>query len=140
MGRIREREKELHKRKWNLRARWCVRNGDPPLLFIDKEEACSGAQSAPKHLGMHPRTNERATCGRGGSTDPRSVQPILGLAETPGQPFGLCFVWLASMWALMPLLRAWHVSWWFSWQSGPMDPCDADVAACDSSKVLHMDW
>ena len=140
MGRIGERERELHKRKWNLRARWCVRNGAPPLLFIDKEEACSGAQSAPKHPGMQPRANEQPERGRGGSTDPRSVRPILGSAETSGRPSGLCFLWLASMWALLPLLRAWHISWRFSWQSGPMDPCDADVVAYESSRVLHMDW
>jgi hypothetical protein len=94
-------------------AKWVAKKWTPsPSIYTPRYRR----ESTPNTAGIHCKTNKEAPRGRPGSTDPRSVQPILGLDRPPVGPLVLCFLVVAIRWVLMAVPGVHGVLRWFgSW-------------------------
>jgi hypothetical protein len=82
---------------------------------------------------MASRTNGEAPHGGLGSTDPRSVWPILGSADPRWAPLEVCFLGVAILWALESVTSVHMFLRWFRHSGGPMDPCEVHVSCSNLS-------
>jgi hypothetical protein len=82
---------------------------------------------------MVSRTKGQAPRGGPGSTDPRSVRPILGSYDPGWAPLGVCFVGVIVLWALKSVPGVHVFLRQFRHSGGSMDPCEVHVSRSDSS-------
>jgi hypothetical protein len=82
---------------------------------------------------MASRTNRKAPHGSPGSTDPRSVRPILGSTDPKWAPLGVCFLRVAILWVLKSVPSVHLFLRWLRHSGGPMDPCEVHVSRSDLS-------
>jgi hypothetical protein len=62
----------------------------------------------------------------------RFGRPV-GSADSLWAPLGVCFLWVAVLWALRSVLGVHMFLRQFRHSGGPMDPCEIHVSRSDSS-------
>jgi hypothetical protein len=88
--------------------------------------------------GMASRTNGQAPRGSVGSTDPRSVRPILGSADPRWAPLRVCFLRVVVLWALKSVTGVHMFLRQFRRSGGPMDPCEVHVSRSNLSGLASL--